>query len=301
MKVIRKQLSAIEGLPAWQRWDDATGTYQVYDGATWRAAPQLDPRYNTSGRAAPNTRPDKRCAAARGMRVHIENLMEQFWLLDSIIQIASSIINIITLIVPAATILWHLIFAVVQAIWALGSAALVSAFSGNAFARLQCVFWSNIDADGMMSDAQFSAANTEICANFDATVCAALGLLFNALGPVGLSNAGAYYAQDDDCTSCSPPIIDDWRMYNSYYGFEIPSTVVHLVGNRYKVFTQNSEGDNNWFLRRQGGAAWLIANIVYSSYYVGSNPQTGTVITTWNNAYPLAYGEQWAEFDAVGA
>jgi len=179
MKIIRKRLYALEGLPGWQRWSvDDDVFQQSYDGGnTWIDSPGADPRVNPGGLAPPNTETDPRCAAAAGMRNRFEQIMEQFWLAETLLQAANAVFAAITIFNPPASILWRVIFAICEAIYALGSAALLSAFSGDTFDLLQCVFYNNIGNVGIMTDAQLSDVNTEICADFDVTVCAASGLM----------------------------------------------------------------------------------------------------------------------------
>lgn len=202
MKIIKKRLYESEGLATGIRWDETCECVQSFDGTTWVDNPMADPRYNPANLAPPNGEADPRCSAALGMRNKIENILDAFFLASSLIDAANAILALITVTVPGVGLIWRVIFAVCEALYAIGSAALISAFTEEAFDELQCIFYNNIGDDGQMSEAQLSATNTQICEDMDITVCAAMGLLLNMLGWVGMSNAGAQFAEVGDCDPC---------------------------------------------------------------------------------------------------
>lgn len=203
MKIIRKQLSEIEGLPPNIRWDETCECVQTtWDGETWVDTPGADPRYNPGNLAPPNDTSDPRCSAAAGMRDKIEQVMNAFFLADALIDAANAVFAVILIFNPPASLLWRIVFAICEALYAIGTAALVAAFTPEAYDELQCIFYNNIGEDGQMSAAQLSDVNTQICDEMDVTVCAAMGLILNMLGWVGMSNAGALFGADSDCSEC---------------------------------------------------------------------------------------------------
>lgn len=202
MKIIRKRLYESEGLSAIVRWDETCECVQSLFGDTWVDNPTADPRYNPANLAPANSESDPRCSAALGMRTKIENIMNLFFLADALIDAANSILALITVTLPGVGLIWRVIFAVCEALYAIGSAALVAAFTEEAYDELQCIFYNNIGEDGQMSAEQLSDINTQICEDMDLTICAAMGLMLNMLGFVGMSNAGAMFGEDGDCTSC---------------------------------------------------------------------------------------------------
>jgi len=202
VKVIRKELSEKEGLSPWVRWDETCECVQSLFGETWIDNPLADPRFNPGNLAPPNSGIDPRCNAAFGMRTKVENIMTAFFEASALIDAANAILALITVTVPGIGLIWRVIFAVVEALYAIGSAALVIAFTEEAYEELQCIFYNGIGENGQMSAAQLSDINTKICENMDVTICAAMGLLLNMLGFVGMSNAGAMFAEEGDCSEC---------------------------------------------------------------------------------------------------
>lgn len=204
MKVIMKRLYEGEGLPPNTRWDETCECVQSTfdDGATWVDTPGADPRYNPGNLAPPNDTTDPRCSAAAGMRVRIEQVLDAVFLADALIDAANAVFGVILFFNPPARLIWAIIIVVCEALYAIGLAALAASFTEAAYDELQCIFYRNIDNDGQMSAAQLSAINTEICSTMDVTVCAAMGLILNMLGFVGMSNAGALFGEDSDCDEC---------------------------------------------------------------------------------------------------
>jgi len=202
VKIIRKRLYEQEGLPYNVRWDETCECVQSLFGDTWVDNPAADPRYNPGNLAPPNSETDPRCSAAFGMRTKIENIMDAFFLAQSLIEAANAIFALITVTLPGVGLIWRVIFAVVEALIAIGSAALIASFTDEAYDELQCIFYNNIDEDGQMSQQQFEDTNTQICEDMDFTICAAMGLMMNMLGFVGMSNAGAMFGEEGDCSEC---------------------------------------------------------------------------------------------------
>jgi len=206
VKIIKKRLYESEGLSSTVRWDETCECVQSFDGTTWVDNPIADPRYNPANLAPVNSETDPRCSAAFGMRNKIESIMQAFFEASALIDAANAILALITVTVPGVGLIWRVIFAVVEALYAIGSAALVIAFTEEAYDELQCIFYANIGEDGQMSATQLSDINTQICEDMDITICAAMGLLLNMLGWVGMSNAGSQFAEEGDCSYCP----DEW-------------------------------------------------------------------------------------------
>lgn len=201
MRVIRKKLDPQEGLPPNVRWsDDCECIESTFDGGeTWVETPEADPRNNPGG-LAPAI--DDRCAAAIGMRNHLEFILDQIYLATSLIDMANAILAIITVTVPGFGLLVRLIILLCEALLAIGTAALVIEFDEDAYDQLQCIFYDEIGEDGRMTQAQLETINTRICDEMSATVCLAMGAFLNTFGSVGWSNFGALYGEAGDCSDC---------------------------------------------------------------------------------------------------
>jgi len=233
VKIIKKRLYESEGLSATVRWDETCECVQSFDGTTWVDNPIADPRYNPANLAPVNSEADPRCSAAFGMRNKIESIMQAFFEASALIDAANAILALITVTVPGVGLIWRVIFAVVEALYAIGSAALVIAFTEEAYDELQCIFFANISEDGQMSAAQLSDINTQICEDMDVTICAAMGLLLNMLGWVGMSNAGAQFAEVGDCSECVIPWCFNWDFtvaQGAWNGFDFPIPAIYSAG-----------------------------------------------------------------------
>lgn len=208
MKVIRKRLYQGEGLPPNTRWDETCECVQTtFDGDTWVDTPGADPRNNPGLLAPANTESDPRCAAAAGMREKLEQIINAVFTASALIDMANAILAIVVITVPGFGLLFRVIFLVCEALVAIGIAALQVEFTEEAFDELECIFFEEISEDGLVTQAQFEAINTRICAEMSVTICAAMGLILNMWGVVGLSNGGALFADPDaNCDDCD----DTW-------------------------------------------------------------------------------------------
>lgn len=236
MKVIRKRLYAGEGLSPDVRWnEDCQCVQATWDGGvTWVDNPPSDPRNNPALLAPANTELDPRCAAAAGMRAKTEEVLNAVFVASSLIDMANAILAIITVTVPGFGILIRVIFLVCEALVAIGIAALVIEFTEEAFDQLQCIFYDEISSDGTVTQEQFEAINTRICEDMSLTVCAAMGLLMNMWGYVGLSNFGALFADNTaDCSDCPTEwcnLTDFTTIQGDFIGFAFPASGVWNSG-----------------------------------------------------------------------
>jgi len=283
MKIIRKRLYESEGLSATVRWNEDCDCVQSLFGDTWVDNPTADPRYNPGNLAPPNATADPRCSAAFGMRTKVENIMNAFFLADALIDAANSILALITITLPGVGLIWRVIFAVCEALYAIGTAALVAAFTEEAYEELQCIFYVNIDEDGRMSATQLSDINTQICEDMDLTICAAMGLILNMLGEVGMSNAGAMFGEDSDCDYC--PVF-----WCNHFPFE-DSTAWEW--NSFAFPVTNGMDSAGWVSANASGGTYLniewsfpatkIASIAFSFGVSDSYPSSGS--GTWITAF----------------
>jgi len=279
MKVIRKRLYESEGLAASVRWDETCSCVQSLFDGTWVDNPTADPRYNPANLAPPNATADPRCSAAYGMRVKIENIMDAFFLAQSLIEAANAVLALITITLPGVGLIWRVVFAVIEALIAIGSAALIAAFTEAAYDELQCIFYAEISADGQMTQAQFETINTRICDDMDVTICAALGLIMNMLGYVGMSNAGAMFGTDGDCDDCPIDWCFTWIFSEgagAWVGFNFPIPAVYSGGA--------------WRSQQQSGGTYcsieidipidsVITEFSASGVETGSYPTSGSATT----------------------
>jgi len=220
VKVIRKRLFEQEGLPFNVRWSDDCDCVQSFFNGEWVDNPTADPRYNPGNLAPPNPGIDPRCLAAAGMMEKTRAIMDAFFLAQSLIEAANAVLALITVTLPGVGLIWRVVIAVIEALIAVGSAALFAAFTEDAYEQLQCIFYDEIGDDGQMTADQLSTINTRICDEMSSVVCAAMGLILNMQGFVGMSNAGAFYDGEADCSECPIYWCYDYNMLTSDGDFE---------------------------------------------------------------------------------
>jgi len=97
-----------------------------------------------------------------------------------------------------------LIAAAAEALIAIGAAALSFAFTEGVYDQIRCILYNHVDTDGRLDEAALAAAQSDIDAQIaDVTVSAVFALIVQMAGYVGVSNAGAKYADPEaDCDEC---------------------------------------------------------------------------------------------------
>jgi len=295
--IIRKRLSEDEGNPPDTRYNPDCDCVETSadGGVTWVENAGADPRVNTAYQLPPNVEPDPRCAAAAGMVAYVRSVVDAGIAGTTAIGIANGVFAIVLVFIPV-TWFFALIWAVGTAIFELGAAALAFSFTEEVYDQLLCIFYANIDGDGVMTDEGLASIYAEVEALGDITVTAAFGLAVQPMGFVGMTNAGAKLADDeadcDDCATCN-------AIYDFTLGEELGwSLVPGTVNPSFPVGTWDTDG---WLSGAGLGAVQAVyiwfpcENPEYDSMeveYIAS--ETGTMYFYLSN-------EDGSSFDELGS
>lgn len=203
MEIVRKLLSALEGSPPNTRYNPDTDTVEtsVDGGATWTPNPGADPRVNPAYLLPPNTAPDPRCAAADGMVEYVRQVVNAGIDGTTIAGVGNLLLAAILIFLPVSWF-FALIALAAEAIITIGGAALSFSFTEGVYDQLRCIFVEHVDADGRLDAAALTAVQSDVDAIGDVTVSAVFGLIMQMAGHVGLSNAGAKYANPEAECAC---------------------------------------------------------------------------------------------------
>jgi len=220
MFTIRKKLSADEGAPANTRVNEEGEVETSYDGGmTWIPNPDADPRTSPAYLRPPTD--EGKCAAAAGMIAAMQSFVSDASTVAAPGGLATAILGGVILLIPGLGWMWGVSLIVAGAIAAIGGAAIGTAFTSPVWDELLCILYCGIGEDGSVNQAQLNDIQANIVSDIGGTVSATTALIFQTWGFVGLSNAGALYADpmadcdDCECVSCVQwdfmlNELDDW-------------------------------------------------------------------------------------------
>lgn len=209
IQVVREKLTSDTMIPPNTRYDVDCNCVQTTfdDGDTWVDNPGADPRHSPTYAIPPV--PDSRCAAAAGMVELTRQSVDQIQEDASVLGVANSILAILTVLTGGAGIIIDLIFAVVEALIAIGSLAIQEAFDDAAYERILGYFYCNIGDDGSVTPDDYTAILAAVEGESNIVVYDVLQLLLNMWGEVMLQNAGVKLADPEaDCSSVECPCVN---------------------------------------------------------------------------------------------
>jgi len=156
--------------------------------------------------------------------------------------------------VPYVGIVLTLFQAVSEAILAIGSSVISTAFTSEQWALVECALYCNIGSDGTLTQAQYDAAIAQINSTCNSTVYTVISGLLSLMGWVGLNNAGTLELESTaDCGSCACSWGYTWNMLHSDCDW--------VGDNRYDAagVWVDSQGWKGTYLTSNGGCAalWL--------------------------------------------
>lgn len=231
MFVIRKKLSATEGISETQRWDETAEEFQIsYDGgATWVDSPESDPRNNP---ALINPETSDQCDAAQGfsnfVRLFVDSTYEAF----NVVGITSAAISIGLLWLPGINLFWKIAQIVADGILAIGATTLAATFDEDTYDQIRDIAYCYIDATGHFDQEAFdgigAALQTEIGGSaFNIT----MALMYNLYGLVGFANASIDLAEGADCSGAVCTWGYTWSFDGTYANFVHDSSIAVTDGH----------------------------------------------------------------------
>lgn len=209
MMVIRKRLSPDElGSPR-QRTNPTTGEFEISpDGTTWTPAPEADPRISDAFRLPPLTGGTARCDAAARMRAYIQEQMENAVEFTDKATIATSfLVGLASILIASAVgALFGVLLLVADTLVTLGISSVTAALTDEMFDELECIIYRHLSVNGQMDAFQAEAIRADVTAEIGGTAAIVIGLMFDAFGQVGLSNAAVVRTETGACDAC----VDGW-------------------------------------------------------------------------------------------
>ncbi len=192
---------------------NSDGAFQIsYDGgATWTNAPDLDPRNNsTVFQPLPLAEGEvTRCAAAENIVAILDEMTSQ---LATQLTAGASLLEIVAVLLAMIAIflsggaLAPIITGFAGALIGFGGAAITAAFTSDVWDLVLCAIFENISDDGSISQSQLDDIYSDLDADLDGAAIVILGDWFNALGPVGMTNAGRTgNSSGTGCEECCVP------------------------------------------------------------------------------------------------
>lgn len=211
-QVIRKRLWEQEIIGDTIRYND--GVWETFDTATgtWIENPLSDPRTLAMWRLPAGGGADPACDGAANLTDKFERMIDALLTAVSVIDAANAFVGIILVFFPPARLLWVIIIAVVEALYAIGVAAISVAWTAEAFDQLQCIIFEEIGSDGEITDAEKDAIYARIEAEMTSVQFAVMSILISALGTVGMNNAAQMREVSGDCSECPAP----WCYYTNF-------------------------------------------------------------------------------------
>jgi len=158
MQVIRKRLDVSEVTPANLRWnEDCDCVQQSPDGGTtWVDNPSQDPRSSPIFQVPLRTGTDIRCNSAQQMHDKVKNMLDAIIASSDILQAINSVVGVIAVFFFEFGIVIEAIWAIVTAVFGIGTSALNAALTDAVYDQLLCIFYCNISGDGSVTPDQFT-------------------------------------------------------------------------------------------------------------------------------------------------
>jgi len=299
MKVIRKRLDAIQTRVPFTRWSDVCECVEITfdNGETWIPSPENDPREGVGFRAPALTGEDAKCNAATRMVDIIRQQVDAALTAAAAVGIATSIIGIVTVLVPGINFLVNLFVAIAGALVTIGSVAIEESFTEEVYDGLVCIFYNNIDENGQVSSAQIVDIQNEINDQYPGVVFEVVALVILGMGSNGFSNAGALGTIEGDCSECPvywcreftslTELGTEWVIdtYGSWNGSEWVGTFINSgsFGDRYGM-------DLNSFITES-----TITSVSVTFSVVYNDSGRPTIITYVGGAQTARYDSPYPE------
>ncbi len=205
MWVIRKRLDETEITPSNIRWDSSCDCVQQTPdgGTTWIDSPSQDPRSSTIFQVPARSGGDPLCDSAQQMHDRIKHMLDAIIASSDILQAINAVVGVIAVFFLEFGIVIEAIWAIVSAIFSVGTTTLAAALTDDQYDLLLCIFYCTISSDGTVTESQFADIQSQVTAQLNATAAFAINQALQSIGFVGLTNAGALGEVTGDCSGCA--------------------------------------------------------------------------------------------------
>lgn len=227
IQVIRKRLDQAEVTPPNIRWNsDCDCVQQTPDGGeTWVDSPTQDPRTSPLFQVPARTGGDPRCDAAQQMHNRVKNMLDAIIVSSDILQAINAVVGVAAVFFFEIGIVIEAVWAIVSAIFSVGTTTLNAALTEEVYAELLCIFYCHIGSDGTVTIEQYDAIITKVNASMETVAAFAITQTLYSIGNVGLTNAGALGEVTGDCAACDC----GWCITNSF-GIDCPADMTLVYG-----------------------------------------------------------------------
>lgn len=221
MAVIRKRLDQTEVTPSNLRWNvDCDCVQQTPDnGSTWIDSPTQDPRSSTIFQVPLRTTGDVRCDSAQQMHDQIKSMLDAIIASSSILQAINAVVGIVSLFFFEIGIVIEALWAIVTAVFGVGTTVLDAALDTTAYDQLLCILYCEIGADGSVDLDQFDTIAGRVNAEINTVAAFAITSAMQTIGFVGMTNAGALGEVTGDCAGCDCGWCQAWDFLPSDGGY----------------------------------------------------------------------------------
>lgn len=220
IQVIRKRLNQAEVTPANTRWDETCDCVQQTSdgGETWTDSPTQDPRTSVLFQVPARTGGDPQCDSAQQMHDRIKNMLDAIITSSDILQAINAVVGVVSIFFFEFGIVIEAIWAIVGAIFAVGTTTLDAALTEEVYDDLLCIFYCEIAGDGTVDQARYDTIVARVNAEIDAVAAFAITSALDSIGFVGLTNAGALGEVTGDCEDCDCGWCEEFDFTISDYG-----------------------------------------------------------------------------------
>ena len=259
MKVVRGELNPDDLYDSRLRYNDATDTVEITEdgGVTYNPAPATSDPRNVM-RLPPREGASARCDAAANL---VQNLHDYIDANIAALNAGAGVAALISLFFERFPFVWTLLLALIEGlvgvILGLGAADLTQKFTSAVYEDLLCIFYCNMDENGVINEAGMQFILTEIYNTQNVTIYNVIAMLTNATGIGGWNDWAAQGDISGDCAACDPcgwshTLTPDefsiWRFdtFYSYYcadrQWAMPEGHTEDAGNGHLRWRCDSEG-----------------------------------------------------------
>jgi hypothetical protein len=136
------------------------------------------------------------------MHDRVKHMLDAIIASSDILQAINSVVGIIALFMLELGIIIEAIWAIVTAVFSIGTSVLNAALTDAVYDTLLCIFYCNIASDGTVTATQFANIKSSVSSQIGGVAATAINSMLDSIGYVGLTNAGALGEVTGDCSAC---------------------------------------------------------------------------------------------------
>lgn len=212
--VVRDELNPGDVAPLNRRYNPTDNSVEILNpDGTWTASSAADPRSSPAFQYAPPAADDPACQAAANMSRWLNDVIDQTL---TVIAEANDAAGLLTILIALLDILGpfailiDLVLGLASVLFSAGATAIDAAFTNDVYDQLTCIFFCNVDPDGVVTPEALATIQASIDAQIGGLVATVLDAALFLTGNVGLTNAGAVGDAPADCDACACGWCYEW-------------------------------------------------------------------------------------------